>query len=283
MVAPCTHASATPGRRRLDCDRLFDAARLAMRKVYAIGIGTGNPDHVTVQAIKALNRVQVVFLLDKGDDKADLATLRRDICERYIEGRPYRVVELEDTPRDPSVPCYEARVAQWHERRLARYERAIAEELADDAAGAILVWGDPSLYDSTLRLLEAVRQRGHVSFEYEVIPGISSPQVLAASHKITLNRIGGAVHLTTGRRLASAAAEELDDVLVMLDGECAFSTIPDADLDIFWGAYLGTEHEILISGPLAQCKGEIVRARSAARAEHGWIMDTYLLRKRPAS
>jgi precorrin-6A synthase len=253
-----------------------------MRKVYAIGIGTGDPDHVTVQAIKALNRASVVFLLDKGEDKADLATLRRAICERYIERRPYRVVELEDTVRDPSVPAYEARVEQWHERRLALYERAIAEELAEDAAAAILVWGDPALYDSTLRMLEAVRQRGHVALEYEVIPGISSPQVLAARHKITLNRIGGAVHLTTGRRLAMGSAEQLDDVLVMLDGDCAFSKIPDAGLDIYWGAYLGTEHEILISGPLAQCKSEIERARSAARAEHGWIMDTYLLRRRPA-
>jgi precorrin-6A synthase len=253
-----------------------------MRKVYAIGIGTGNPDHLTVQAINALNRASVVFLLDKGDEKADLATLRREICERYIERQPYRVVELEDTRRDPNVPSYEARVEQWHERRLALYERAIAEELSDDAAGAILVWGDPSLYDSTLRLLEAVRRRGHVAFEYEVIPGISSPQVLAARHKITLNRIGGAVQLTTGRRLGTASAEQLDDVLVMLDGDCAFSKIPDADLDIYWGAYLGTEHELLISGPLAECKGEIERVRSAARARHGWIMDTYLLRKNPA-
>jgi precorrin-6A synthase len=39
----------------------------------------------------------------------------------------------------------------------------------------------------------------------------------------------------------------------------------------------------LISGPLAERKAEIERVRSAARAEHGWIMDTYLLRKRPSA
>jgi precorrin-6A synthase len=253
-----------------------------MRKIFAIGIGTGNPEHVTVQAIAALNRVDVVFLLDKGSDKAELAALRRTICERYIENTAYRVVELEDAPRDPGVADYEARVKEWHERRLVAYEETFARELHEHAAGAILVWGDPSLYDSTLRILEGLSERGTVAFEYEVIPGISAPQVLAARHKIPLNRIGGAVHITTGRRLSAGLPDEAEDVLVMLDGECTFTNIPDHDLDIFWGAYLGTQHELLISGPLAQCKAEIERVRSAARAQHGWIMDTYLLRRRSA-
>ncbi len=250
-----------------------------MRKLFAIGIGTGNPEHVTVQAINALNRADVVFLLDKGSEKAELARVRREICERYIE-RAYRVVELKDSVRDPGVASYEARVEAWHERRLLAYEEAFATELEEDSCGAILVWGDPSLYDSTLRILEGLRERGRLSLQYEVIPGISSPQVLAAEHKITLNRIGGAVHLTTGRRLAEGLPAGADDVLVMLDGECAFTELAAEGLDIYWGAYLGTEHQLLISGPLAERSSEIERVRNAARAEHGWIMDTYLLRKR---
>ena len=250
-----------------------------VRKVFAIGIGTGNPEHVTVQAIKALNRVDVVFLLDKGSEKAELSRARREICERYIEGA-YRVVKLKDSVRDPSVASYEARVEAWHERRLLAYEEAFAAELEQDGCGAILVWGDPSLYDSTLRVLEGLRERGQLAFEYEVIPGISSPQVLAAEHKITLNRIGGAVHVTTGRRLSEGFPADADDVLVMLDGEHAFAELDAQGLDIYWGAYLGTEHQLLIAGPLAERKDEIGRVRSAARAEHGWIMDTYLLRKR---
>jgi precorrin-6A synthase len=190
-------------------------------------------------------------------------------------------VELEDSVRDPNVASYTARVEQWHERRVALYERKVAEHLHEDGAGAILVWGDPSLYDSTLRMLERMLERGHVAFDYEVIPGISSPQVLAARHKIPLNRVGGAVHVTTGRRLRAGWPAGADDVLVMLDGECAFRDVAEADVEIYWGAYLGTEHELLISGPLDQCKVEIERVRSLARAEHGWIMDTYLLRRTP--
>jgi precorrin-6A synthase len=250
-----------------------------VRKIFAIGMGTGNPDHLTVQAIGALRGVDVVFLVDKGKERADLSRIRREICERYIENAAYRLVELKDSARDPQAASYAQGVEQWHERRLIEYERAIAEELAEDACAAILVWGDPSLYDSTLRLLELMTRRARVAFEYEVIPGISSPQVLAARHKIALHRVAGAVHITTGRRLAAGLPAEAEDVVVMLDGECAFRNLGEPDLEIYWGAYLGTEHELLIAGPLESCKAEIERVRSAARAEHGWIMDTYLIRR----
>lgn len=254
-----------------------------MRRILAIGIGTGHPEQLTLEAVRALNQLDVVFLLDKGSERADLGSLRRQLCERHVQPerlRQLRFVELSDSARDPNAPSYEQAVQQWHARRLELYERAIAAELPADGCGGILVWGDPSLYDSTVRLLQQMTERGRVTFDYEVIPGISSPQLLAARHKIALHRIGGAVHITTGRRLAAGWPPEAEDVVVMLDGDCAFRHFTDAGLEIFWGAYLGSEHELLIAGPLERCSDEIQRARSAARARHGWIMDTYLLRKR---
>jgi precorrin-6A synthase len=248
-----------------------------LRKLFLIGIGTGNPDHVTVQAIKALANIDVVFLLDKGEGTAELLETRRAICERYIQ-KPYRQVELTDTERDPQLE-YKLAVERWHEQRLALYEDALARELGESGHGAILVWGDPSLYDSTVRIAQSMTERARVPFEYEVIPGISSPQVLAARHKIALNRIGGAVQLTTGRRLSAGMPAGVDDCVVMLDGSCAFNALPAEGLHIYWGAYLGTEYERLVAGPLEQCKAEIEHVRQAARAEHGWIMDTYLLRR----
>jgi precorrin-6A synthase len=105
-------------------------------------------------------------------------------------------------------------------------------------------------------------------------------QALAARHRVLLTRVGAPVHITTGRRLAAGQPTGLDDVLVMLDGKAAFKDLPDDDLDIYWGAYLGMPDEILISGDLQSCKAEIVRARAEARERKGWIMDTYLLRRR---
>jgi len=252
-----------------------------MRRVLIIGIGAGHPEHLTVQAIGALNQADVFFLLDKGAVKEDLVRLRRDVCERYVRERTLRFVSVRDPVRDPTIEPYAARVVAWHEARAALYERMIADEIGEDGCGAFLVWGDPSLYDSTLRIIDDVVRRDNVAFSYEVIPGISSVQVLAARHKLALNRIGGAVHITTGRKLAAGEAASEQDVVVMLDGECAFKQVEDDDVEIYWGAYLGTEREILRAGKLREVGLEIERVRAEARREHGWIMDTYLLR-RPA-
>jgi precorrin-6A synthase len=252
-----------------------------MRKLLVIGIGAGDPEYVTVQAIKALNRARVFFVADKGEDKDALNALRREICERYIEQPGYRLLAIPDPVRDASIADYQARVRAWHEQRVALYEQAIARELPEDGCGAFLVWGDPSLYDSTLRIVEQLAARAQLAFEYEVIPGISAIQALAARHKLVLNRIGGALQITTGRRLAQHGfPREADDVVVMLDGEQAFERVLDEQLTIYWGAYLGDARELTISGDLGSVHDEIVRTRDAARTEHGWIMDTYLLRKR---
>ena len=247
-----------------------------MRKLSIIGIGAGNPDHITVQAIKALGSVDVIFLISKGNDKEDLAQLRKDICARYIT-KPYRIAEANDPERDRAPANYETAVTGWHTQRAAIYERMIREELSDGQHGAFLVWGDPSLYDSTLRIVDQVAAMKTVMFELDVIPGITSVQALAARHKIALNRIGGPIHITTGRLLAKGMPA--DDVVVMLDGDCAFKNVKDAGVDIYWGAYVGTADEILVSGKLQERGPEIEKIRSDARARHGWIMDTYLLRK----
>jgi precorrin-6A synthase len=65
----------------------------------------------------------------------------------------------------------------------------------------------------------------------------------------------------------------------MLDGATAFETLDPAGIQIWWGAYLGMEHEILDSGPLAQTGPRIMAKRKEARARHGWIMDTYILKR----
>ena len=251
-----------------------------MRKVFVIGIGAGNPDYVTVQAINALNEVDVFFIMDKGQEKEDLVRLRKEICERYIRDKSYRTVETADPPRDRAAASYEPAVRAWHDQRAAIYEQLIGDELGDDECGAFLVWGDPSLYDSTLRIIDQIVARGTVAFDYEVIPGISAVQALAARHRIALNRIGRSIHITTGRKIAEGLPNNIDDVIVMLDADCSFKAVDGGDVDIYWGAYIGTEDEILMSGNLRELMHDIERMRAEAKARKGWVMDTYLLRKR---
>lgn len=248
-----------------------------MRKIFVIGIGVGDPSHMTIEAIEALNQVDVFFLPDKGTEKAALRELRETICERFIENADYRRVEVE-VPKRSTEGDYRADVDDWHSRLAGIYGGLFERELAESEIGGLLVWGDPAIYDSTMRIIERVRSTA-LALNFQVIPGISSFQVLAAKHRIPLNRIGEAVLLTTGRRLADGFPDEADNAVVMLDGTQAFTKLDGNNLEIFWGAYLGMEHEILLAGRLADIRDEIVAARQQARERHGWIMDTYLLRK----
>ncbi|MCU4181596.1 precorrin-6A synthase (deacetylating) [Bosea sp. BH3] len=252
-----------------------------MRKILIIGIGAGNPDHMTVEAIEALNRADVLFIPDKGEEKAALRALRETICRRFIRKPGYRTVPVAIPKRAEAGDNYRGVVDDWHERIAAGYRALFEAELHEGQNGALLVWGDPALYDSTLRIIERVAASG-LALDWQVYPGISSVQVLAARHRIPLNTIGGPILVTTGRRLAAGFPADQDSVVVMLDGEQAFAAINPQDIDIWWGAYLGTPDEILMAGPLAEITAEIARVRAQARARHGWIMDTYLLRRRPA-
>ncbi|HEY0813351.1 MAG TPA: precorrin-6A synthase (deacetylating) [Pseudonocardia sp.] len=251
-----------------------------MRTVQVIGIGAGDPDHLTLQAVAAMRRTDVFLTVDKGEPTADLAGLRAELLARHVS-RPFRVVTVPDPERDRAQDstggAYEAAVRDWQHQRAAHYARVLADEVPDGAVCSFLVWGDPAVYDGTLRILEGIADE--IAITVVSVPGISAVQALAAAHRLVLNRVGGAFTITTGRRLARDGMVG-DDVVVMLDARCAFAELPDAGVDIFWGAYLGSPDEVLIAGDLHAVKNEIVHIRARERARKGWIMDTYLLRRR---
>ncbi|MEW4949353.1 precorrin-6A synthase (deacetylating) [Pseudomonas asiatica] len=246
-----------------------------MKDLLLIGIGPGDPRQVTYEAVDALRQASVFFVLDKGGDKDELLRLRKAILQRYRPEGGYRLVQVADPARDGQADDYPRAVQDWHRQRAALYAQLIEQEIGEGETGAFLLWGEPTLYDSTLRILGLVRERG-VALRLQVIPGISSVQALAARHQVPLNRIGEPLTVLPGRRLAGQG--QIDNVLVMLDGQCAFARLDDPALMIYWGAYLGTADEVLIAGPLQTVKAQILEVRERERARKGWIMDSYLLR-----
>ena len=240
-----------------------------MRQVKVIGIGAGDPEHLTLQAVRELNTCDVFLHMAKGAEKDSLAELRRQMLADHVT-RPFTWVEVPDPERDRVGPAYREAVADWHVARAALYDACLRDH---EGVLGILVWGDPALYDSTLRVIALLQ----TPVEVTVVPGITAPQTLAAQHAITWNRIAGAVHVTTGRRLREEGMTA-DDVIVMLDSQNSFLGL-DPSLEIYWGAYLGTPDEILLSGTIGSVGAQIEQARAAAREQHGWVMDTYLLRR----
>ncbi len=246
-----------------------------MTELLLIGIGTGNPGHLTDQARGALREADLVLIPRKGPDKADLADLRSAICAQVLGAESAKVVEFDLPLRDRDNPDYRAGVEAWHDAIARSWAAGIAAHArSPEARVALLVWGDPSLYDSTLRIA------ARLGLVVRVVPGITAIQALCAAHAITLNEIGAPFLVTTGRRLRDQGWPDCADTLVvMLDGDCAFESLDPAGVTIWWGAYLGMAEEILESGPLADAGPRIRPARMQARARHGWIMDVYLLRR----
>ncbi|QIK38275.1 precorrin-6A synthase (deacetylating) [Caldichromatium japonicum] len=252
-----------------------------MKHLYLIGMGPGSPEYLTVQAIETLKRVDVFFLLEKeGRGKDKLLAMRQAILELYRPEGGYRLVIAPSPERQTLPGGYQETVRAWHENKLALFARLIADELQDSEQGGLLLWGDPSIYDQTVSLIAELAGRSGGKFDFTIIPGISAVQMLAARHRIPLNRVGEEILITTGRELARADPAQIHNAVVMLDGQCAFQHLRGQDLEIYWGGNLGCPDETLIAGPLDQVGDALIQTRDRLREAQGWIMDTYLLRRR---
>jgi len=242
-----------------------------------IGIGCGDPEQLTLAAIRAINAADLVLIPRKGTQKSDLAELRRTICADVLTNKQTRIAEFDLPVRDAGEADYRKGVDDWHDAVAATWSREIAQHLGNEGRVALLIWGDPSIYDSSLRIASRLDPLPTV----EVVPGITSIQALCAAHALPLNDIGEPFLVTTGRRLREGGwPDGIDTVVVMLDGGTAFQSLDPEGLHIWWGAYLGMPDQIIMSGRLAEIGPRIVAARQGTRERHGWIMDSYILKLR---
>jgi precorrin-6A synthase len=241
-----------------------------------IGIGCGDPGQLTLAAVRAINAADLILIPRKGEEKSDLAELRREICARVLTNRSTRLVEFDLPVRDAATDDYRGGVDDWHDAVASVWWHEIRAHLGNEGRVAFLIWGDPSLYDSSLRI---ARRLDPVP-EIEVIPGITTIQALCAAHAIPVNEIGAPFIVTTGRQLRENGwPASVETVVVMLDGGTAFQSLDPTGIQIWWGAYLGMPNRMIFSGMLADVGTKIVEARAEARKQHGWIMDSYILKR----
>lgn len=254
-----------------------------MNNIRLIGIGTGNPNHLTLEAKTLMETSDLILLPNKGSEKSDLLDLRKLICSKIPEKKLPPIREFVMPVRDETNINYVSRVDQWHEEIASCWSSAIEdfkyEEKVSSLNIALLIWGDPSLYDSSIKIFHNYNNK-EPNCTLAVVPGISSLQVLAAAHKITINSVGQPFQVTTGRMLREFGwPKNIDTIVVLLDEQCSFNLIDNDKLFIWWGAYLGMEKQMLLSGRVNEIGTQIFEARVSAKRKNGWIMDTYILKK----
>ncbi|MCK0197890.1 precorrin-6A synthase (deacetylating) [Ancylobacter sp. 6x-1] len=257
------------------------------RRVLVIGIGMGEPSQLTFAAAEAIGRADLFLLLDKSEAAGALVAAREALIARF--GKPGHRILRRESPRleRPAFPApgegvagagpYRDSVARWHGARARLMAEAIGE-LPPGGTAALLVWGDPMLYDSTLRVLAGARALARApDFKVEVLPGISALQMLCAAHAIPLNGVGEPVLVTTGRRIAEATPDAPAFAVLLDDGAGLRALMARGwSGKVWWGAMLGTPDERLLAGRLSEVGDAILALRGELRARRGWVMDAWL-------
>ena len=245
-----------------------------MIEIFIIGIGTGNPEHLTLEGMNTIKKMDIILLPRKNEQKQELLNFRKYICGLNATKKK-TIVEEYDVPERSNSLTYSNSVNIWHKKISENILNVIKKFDKKLNKFAFLIWGDPGLFDSTLRIISKIE----IKHKLKVISGITSIQSLTSAFSISLNQIGSSVLITNGRNLKKEMFSNNQNVLVMLDGKYSFKNLDSKNYYIWWGAYLGMKKQILIKGILANVEKKIIFEKKKSKSINGWIMDTYLLKK----
>lgn len=132
--------------------------------LHVVGVGPGDPDLITLRAVKTLQKVPVVAYFCRQDTQGHA----RRIAQAHIPPTTQEVrlaypFTTEISVKDPA----------YHTRMHAFYDRCaqdLAGLLAQGQDVALLCEGDPFLYGSAMYLFDRLKD----GFETQVVPGISA-------------------------------------------------------------------------------------------------------------
>lgn len=166
-------------------------SRMGRGKLYGVSVGPGDPELMTLKAMRVIREVDVVAVPNTGHKRQ----MAYAIAEAYLKGKELLDCQIPMT-RDHSIV------------------RAAYGKIADDlcvrlGAGksvAYLCLGDIAIYSTYTHVRDLVVARG---FEDEVIPGVTSFSACAA--KLGTSLCEGAERLV----VAPVMASDVDDILDM--------------------------------------------------------------------
>lgn len=144
-------------------------------KFVGVGVGPGDPELITVKAVKTLKTADAISIPKAHKDKSSLAL---SIVKHILDERekPPEILEL-------VFPM----VKDKNELRVAWSENAqiIAEQAKKGKTIAFVTLGDPMFFSTFIYLCQRMKDE-HPEVKLEIIPGVTSLTACAAVSKIPL-------------------------------------------------------------------------------------------------
>lgn len=131
-----------------------------------VGVGPGDPEHVTLKALSELRRADRVFVPET-DASAGGAGRAERIVTAHVPAA--RIERLMFAMRDP-----DSRAGNWD-----RAAAGIGAVVGSGGTAAFATLGDPNLYSTFTYVAQTVRAL-HSAVEVRTVPGITAMQDLAA-------------------------------------------------------------------------------------------------------
>jgi len=133
-------------------------------RLYGVGLGPGDPDYMTIRALKVLQRADRLVHFSKKGRRGNART----IADAVVAPDPALEIALvypmtTEVPADH--PDYAAAISAFYEDSAAR----IAAEVEAGRTVAVLCEGDPFFYGSFMHLWRRLEPR----FPIEVVPGVT--------------------------------------------------------------------------------------------------------------
>lgn len=147
--------------------------------LYAVGVGPGEPELMTLKAVSVINRCEYIVLPDSGREKSVACEIVGKVCD--LSEKKFLSVSMPMTKDEAVLTAAHNNAA-----------RVIIELLETGKDVAFLTLGDPSVYATTSYVMERVAQKG---FETQTISGIPSFVAVAAKLNIPLGLSGEQIHI----------------------------------------------------------------------------------------
>ncbi|WP_234978629.1 precorrin-2 C(20)-methyltransferase [Anaerosalibacter sp. Marseille-P3206] len=139
-----------------------------MKKLYGVGTGPGDVEHLTLKAVRVINEADVIFAPNNKGKKMALDTVKPFILDKKVV--------FVDFP-----------MGQVKGKDYSSAAKTIEEEILENGCGVFLTIGDPMVYSTFIYLMEEIEKIG---VEVEIVPGITSFTAGAAVCKTALTEKG---------------------------------------------------------------------------------------------